>query len=234
MFAHLREQSSLSAFSDWLWKRRVFTWKCLWDLWLAGVQQLWFWGKHSGIVSRQLHQQLRSTLAKTAGLCSGPDHRGPASGSGIYSCWGLQWQRLLGVFLFCLLEEFLAKGILFGARLSTLALGGGGAGVLESGTWGSTSVLVQQCICSGASASAWGVGVCTSWSQGLSPWDSPQWFVAPGWGDTVVAQTVGCSNGTPWGWWVKVLPLAPGHRVQSSSSLASAMPGQSHDSAPKG
>lgn len=135
-----------SAFSDWLWKRRVFTWKCLWDLWLAGVQQLWFWGKHSGIVSRQLHQQLRSTLAKTAGLCSGPDHRGPASGSRIYSCWGLQWQRLLEVFLFCLLEEFLAKGILFGARFSALALSGGGAGVLESGAWGSTLVLVHQCL----------------------------------------------------------------------------------------
>ena len=156
MFAHLRGQSSLSAFSDWLWKRRIFTWKCLWDLWLDGIQQLWCWGKHSGIVSRQLHRQLRSTLAKTAGLFSGPDHRGPASGSGIYSCWGPQWQRLLGVFFFCLWEEFLAKGILLGTRLSTLALSGSGAGVLASGTRGSSLVPVRQCCCRDASTSAWG------------------------------------------------------------------------------
>lgn len=99
MFAHLRGQSSLFCLFRRLWKRRIFTWKCLWDSGWMEFSSLML-GKHSGIVSRQLHQQLRSAWQRRVGSSVAQTTEVSASGSGIYSCWGPQWQRLLGVF-FC-------------------------------------------------------------------------------------------------------------------------------------
>ena len=48
MALHLREQSFLPAFLNWLFGRKTFTWGWSRGHWLGGVQSLWFMGGHSG------------------------------------------------------------------------------------------------------------------------------------------------------------------------------------------
>lgn len=211
MFTDLRGSHLFLPFSDWLWKRRIFYLK-------VSVRSLAGWnsaalmlGKAQWHSPRQLHQQLRSALAKTAGaLHSGPDHRGPASGSGIYSCWGPQWQRLLGAS--CLWEEFLAKGILLALGFSTLALSGSGAGVLASGTRGQFLGPVPQCRWVVMLPVPEGRHVHIFREPGSESLGLTTAIRGPRMGRYSSGTNCGGSNGTPCGWWVPVLPLAPGHR----------------------